>query len=140
MRELRRVHAQRFEDQHVLEGVGEVILAADDVADAQVGVVGAGRHVIGRQRVAAQQGEVFDVGGGFRLLSVDQIGEGDSLARFAGHSVAHHERFAGGGAAVAFFPREFAHRRMGEPVALHVVFLFGLYFQRREVAIGQALG
>ena len=41
MRELRRFHTGRLEDQDVLEGVGEVVLPADDVADAQVRIVGA---------------------------------------------------------------------------------------------------
>ncbi len=70
MRELRQGGVRRlcgFEDQDVLEGVGEMILAADDVADVEIDVVGAGRHVIGRDAVAAEQREVFDVGGGFGL-------------------------------------------------------------------------
>ena len=82
-----------------------MILAADDMADAQIRVVRAGRHMISRQTVAAEQREVFDVGGGFRLLSVDQIGECHRIARFARHTIAHHKRFAGRGAPVAFFAR-----------------------------------
>ena len=52
-----------------------MILAANDVADAQVGIVGAGGQVIGRHAVAAQQREVLDIGSGFRLLAVDRVGE-----------------------------------------------------------------
>ena len=51
MRELRRREAGGFEDQHVLVGVRKMILAANDVADAQVGVVGARRQMIGRHAV-----------------------------------------------------------------------------------------
>ncbi len=68
MRELRRLDAEPFEDQQVLEGVGEVILAADDVADAEIGVVDARGEVVGRHAVRAQQGEVFDLVGQLGLL------------------------------------------------------------------------
>ena len=63
MGELRRGGTDAFKDEDVLEGVGEVVLAANDVGDAQVGVVDAGREVIGRVAVAAQEGEVFDLVG-----------------------------------------------------------------------------
>ena len=70
-----RFGAGGVEDQLVLEGVGEVLLAADDVRDAQVGVVGAVGQVIGGHAVAAQQGEILDIGVGFGLIAVDGIGE-----------------------------------------------------------------
>ena len=47
MGELGRRRAETFEDEQVLEGVGEVILAADDVGDAEIGIVGAGGQVVG---------------------------------------------------------------------------------------------
>src|ERR1035441_8778205 len=56
--ELRRGGAGGFEDEHMLEGVGEMVLAADDVADAQVGVVGAGGQVVGGHAVAAHEREI----------------------------------------------------------------------------------
>ena len=102
MGEFRRLDAEGFEDQDVFEGVGEVVLAADDVADAQVGVVGAGGQVIGRPAVGAEQGEVLDIGGGLGLGAVDEVGEGDFGAGFAGDSVADDKGLAGSGAAVAF--------------------------------------
>src|ERR1700722_3351754 len=37
MREMRRGSAQAFKNEQVLEGVGQVILAANDVADAEIG-------------------------------------------------------------------------------------------------------
>ena len=66
-----------LEDQDVLEGVGEVVLAADDVADAQIHVVGAGCQVVGGHAIAAQEGEILDIGGGFGLLAVDRVVETD---------------------------------------------------------------
>ncbi len=51
MGELGRRDAEGLEDQQVLEGVGEVILAADDVADAEIGVVDAGGQVVGGHAV-----------------------------------------------------------------------------------------
>ena len=45
------VGAEALEDEQVLEGVGEVILAANDVADAQIGVVDAGGEMIGGHSV-----------------------------------------------------------------------------------------
>ncbi len=51
MGELGRRRAEGFEDEQVLEGVGQVILAADDVADAEIGVVGAGGEVVGGDSV-----------------------------------------------------------------------------------------
>ena len=90
MRELRRLDAERLENQHVLEGVGQMILAANDVADAQIGIVGAGGHVIGRHAVAAQQREIFDIG---RRLSLagrrpDRV-NATSAASLARHPEAH---------------------------------------------------
>src|SRR5438270_3999136 len=41
VRELRRSVPCGLEDEHVLEGVAEMVLTADDVSDAQLGVVGA---------------------------------------------------------------------------------------------------
>ncbi len=81
MRELGRVASERLEDQQVLEGVGQVILAADDVADAQIGVVDARGEVIGGHAVTAQQGEVFDLVGEFGLLAVDAIVEVQGAVR-----------------------------------------------------------
>ncbi len=51
MGELRRRDAEGFEDEQMLEGVGEVILAANDVADAEIGVVDAGGEMVGGKTV-----------------------------------------------------------------------------------------
>jgi hypothetical protein len=47
----------------VLEGVGEMILAADDVGDEQIGVVNAGGEMVGGKSVRAQKSEIFDLVG-----------------------------------------------------------------------------
>ena len=92
--------AEALEDEQVLEGVGEVILAADDVADAEIGVVGAGGEVVGRHAVRAQQGEVFDLVGELWLRAVDAIDKSQHAALAARHAIAQRERLARGGAAV----------------------------------------
>ncbi len=102
MRELRRRVAGGFENQHVLVGVRKMILAANDVADAQVGIVGAGGQVIGRHPIGAQQGEVFNVGACFDLLAVNGIGEANHVAGIARHAKTESERFSGSGPAIAF--------------------------------------
>jgi len=51
MRKPRRRRSQPFENQQMLERVGQVILPADDVRDAQIGIVYARRQVIGRHAV-----------------------------------------------------------------------------------------
>jgi len=63
VRELRHRCSGRFENQYVLVGIRKMVLATDDVADTQVGIVAAGGKVIGRHAVGAQEGEVFNVDG-----------------------------------------------------------------------------
>ena len=55
----------------MLEGVGQVILAADDVRNREIGVVSAGGEVVGGHPVRPQQGEVFHLVGQFGLLAID---------------------------------------------------------------------
>ena len=82
-----------------------MILAADDVADAEIGVVGARGEVIGGHAVRAQQGEVFDLVGELGLRAVDAIGEAQGTALAARDAIAEGEGLATGGAAVAGFSR-----------------------------------
>jgi hypothetical protein len=84
----------------MLEGVGEVILAADDVADAEIGVVDAGGKVISGKAIRTQQGEVFDLVGELGLFPIDAIGEAQGTILTAGDSIAEGERFSGISAAV----------------------------------------
>ncbi len=109
VRELGQGGAGSVEDQNVFEGVGEMVLAANDVSDAQVGVVGAGGEVISGHAVAAEEGEVFDVGGGFGLVAVNGVSETDFAVGLAGNAEAEGERLSGGGAAVALGLGEVAH-------------------------------
>ena len=109
MGELGRLDAKAFEDQQVLEGVGKVILAADDVADAEIGVVGAGGEVVGGHPVPqphrrrpvggdpgrTQQGEVFHLVGELGLLAVNAIDKAEGTAFTAGDAIAKGEGLAG---------------------------------------------
>ncbi len=140
MRELGRLDAEGLEDQQVLEGVGEVILAADDVADAQIGVVDAGGEMVGGHAVRAQQREVFHLVGELGLRAVDAIGKAQGAALAARNAIAEGERLAGSGAAVAFFARQFAHAGIEEPGALRGGLVAVARVGRGEVAIGKALG
>ncbi len=121
MRELRGCVAGGFEDQEVLEGVGEVLLTAHDVADAEVDVVGAGGEMVGGHAVAAEEREVFDVGGRFGLLAVDEVFDGDAVAGVARDAETDYEVFARGGAAVAFVAGNFALAGVEEPGAVRFV-------------------
>src|SRR5579864_1577453 len=105
MRELRRSEAGGFEDQYVFVGVRKMVLSANDVADAQVGVVGAGGQVIRGHTVGPQQGEVLDVGGGLYLLTIDGVGETNHLSALARHAKAQGKRLTRSGAAIAFLAR-----------------------------------
>ena len=51
MSELGRLCAESLEDEQVLEGICEVILAADDVSDAEISVVDARGQVVGGKAV-----------------------------------------------------------------------------------------
>ncbi len=119
MRELRRHGPKAFEDEQVFEGVGEVVLAANDVADRQVGVVHAGRQMISRVAVGTEQGKVFDFVGQLGLISVDGVGEAkgsfDTGFQAARDAVAECERLTRGGTAVALLAREIAHPGIEEP-------------------------
>src|SRR5258708_27110401 len=83
MGKLRWRAAGGFEDEDVFESVGEMILPADDVGNAQVGVVRTGSQMISRHAVGAQQREVFNVCRQLYLFAVDGVGETYRLAAFA---------------------------------------------------------
>ena len=72
-----RLDACRPENQNVFERVGQVILTANDVTNAQIGVVGAGSQVISGSAITAQEREVFDIVERFFLLAINQIGKFD---------------------------------------------------------------
>ena len=55
------VPAERLVDLRLARGIGEVIVAADDVGDAHVVVVDHDREHVGRRAVRAQQHEVVEV-------------------------------------------------------------------------------
>ena len=74
--------AQRPEQQHVLGRVGEVVLAADDVADAHGDVVDDHGEVVERRTVGADDDEVAAEAGGVDLdVSPDEVVEVDEPCR-----------------------------------------------------------
>ena len=95
-----------------------MILAANDVADAQVGVIRTGGQMIGWHSIAAQQREVFDLIRQLGLLAVHQVDKAQHAVLTARHAETQGERFTGGGAAVALFARELAHSRIEQPGSL----------------------
>ena len=118
-----------------------MILAANDVADAQVGIIGAGGQMIGRHAVAAQQGEILDLVGQFALLAIDGVGEAQDAVVSARHAEAQGKRLTGGGAAVALGAGKFAHAGIEEPRTLvrGAPDFRSPRVRGGEVAIGEAL-
>ena len=86
-----------------------MILPANDVSDFQIDIVGAGRQVIGGHAVAAEESEVFDIGGKFALRAVDFVVKLNFLGGVALDFEADDERLARGGAFVALLLGEGAH-------------------------------
>src|ERR1041385_1763108 len=72
-----------FEDQNMLEGIGEMVLSTDDMAYMKVDIVSTGCQVVSRHAIAAQQSEVFDIGSGFCLLAINRIGKLNVLPFFS---------------------------------------------------------
>ena len=72
-----------------------MFLAAQDMRDAEIGIVGAGGHVVGRHAGRAQQREILEVAGRLGHGAVDEIRHDDFGARLARHAETEDERFAG---------------------------------------------
>ena len=62
MREARRLALERLVEKHLLRRVRDVIVAANDVRDPHLHIVGNHREVVGGVTIGAQDDEVFDVG------------------------------------------------------------------------------
>src|SRR5580704_14610913 len=115
MRELGRRGAGGFEDQYMLEGVSQMILAADDMADAELDIIGAGSHVISGDTIAAQQRGVLDLSRGFRLVAIHVVMKLDAARGVAGDSETQYEGFAGVGAPLALLGRQLPHAGVEQP-------------------------
>jgi len=109
MSELGRRGAKGFEYEQMLEGVGEVILAANNVGDCEIGIVYARGKVIGGKAVRTKQSKVFDLVSQLGLFPVDAIGEAQDTILTAGDAIAEGELLACSGAAVGLFAGHFAH-------------------------------
>src|SRR5437879_2116829 len=115
MRELRRLGASAFENQHVLVSVREMVLSADDVADTEVDVVGTGGEVVGGHAVRTEEREVFDVVGGLGLVAIDRVSEMDLFACPPWNTEPEGEGLSRCGSAIAFGTGKFAHAGGEEP-------------------------
>ncbi len=77
MAECRRFGAKRLEQRDLHPGVGDVIVAADDMGDAHLDIVGDGRQRVEKRAILAHQhwiGERRKIDG---LLAAHDIGPGD---------------------------------------------------------------
>src|SRR5947209_19283014 len=87
-----------------------MFLSAQDMRDAEIGIIGARGHVICRHPCRAKQCEILEVTGRLGDRAVDEIRYNDFPARFAGHPEPQYEWLAGVGAAIALLTGEVAHR------------------------------
>ena len=69
----RRLGAQRLEQRDLHAGIGDMVVAADDVGDAHVDVVGDGRQRVEIGAVLAHQDRIGQRGEVDRLLAAHQI-------------------------------------------------------------------
>ena len=109
MRELRRLGTRRLKDQNVLERIRQVVLSANNMADIQVDIVGAGSHMIGRHPAASQQREILDIGRSFRLRSIHRVVENNFRASLPRHPESQHKRLARRRPPIAFLLRHLSH-------------------------------
>src|ERR1700760_3631170 len=102
MRKPRRLDAEAFEYQQVLERIREVILTADNVTDSEVGVVDARGEVVRRHAIRAQKGEVLHLVGELRLFPINCVAKTQrpdhAAIEAARHAIAQREWFTGSGA------------------------------------------
>src|ERR1700756_152339 len=136
MRKLRGREVRGFEDQYVLVGVREMVLAANNMADAQVGVVGTGCQVIGRHAIGAQEREVLNVGGSLHLLAINGVRETHDSSTLARHAIAQCEGLSRSSAAIAFLARKFPHAGIEQPGSLRSRSLTVSRVRGREIPIG----
>src|SRR6202140_5882096 len=138
MGKLRGREGGGFEDQYMLVGVREMVLAANDVADAQIRIVGAGGQVVGRHAIGAQEREVLNVSGGLHLLAINGIGETHDTSSLARPAIAQSEGLSRGGATIAFLARKFPHAGIEQPSPLRARSLTVARVRGREIPVGQA--
>ncbi len=81
-----------------------MILPANDVADAEIDVIGTRGEVVCGHAVGAQQREIFDVIGSLDLLAVDRVIEPNLLMSAPRNPETQRERLSGRCATVAFLP------------------------------------
>jgi hypothetical protein len=115
-----------------------MVLSANDVADAQIDIVGTRREVVSGHAIGTEQRKVFDIIGGFDLLAIDGVIEANLFAGTPRDTEAESERFSGGGAAIALGARKFAHSGIKEPGLIRAGFFAFACMSGGEVAVCQA--
>jgi hypothetical protein len=126
MRETRSEVTGGLKDEQMLEGIREVILAANNVADLQIDIIGAGCQMLRRHSDAPQQREIFDIRGQFGLIAVHFIVKRDFVGWLAPDLKANHKRFSGGRTSGALIIRQRSHLRIAKPWPGAVRLIFGL--------------
>src|SRR5664279_2092250 len=116
-----------------------MVLAANNVTDSKVDVVGTRGKVVRRHAVGTEEREVFDVVRGFDLLAVDGVIEADFFARATGNTEAEGEGLSGRSSPVAFVAGKLAHAGVEKPSLIGAVFLAVPGVGGGEVAVSQTL-
>jgi hypothetical protein len=139
--EHRRLPAAGLVEHRLPEGVGQVVVAADDVGDAHVVIVDHHRQHVGWGTVGAEQDEIVELLVGDGHLALDGVVDGHA-ARRLGRLDADHRLHAGRGLGrVAIAPAAVvAHRpalRLG--AGAHLLQLLGGAVAAVRLAGGQQL-
>ena len=137
MGEARRLAADRTVELDLAEGVGQVVVAANDMGDPHVDVVHHHREHVGRGAVGTQQDHVVELGVLDVDLALDQVGDpgGPRLGRLQPDHRRHAGRRVG---RVAVAPAAVIARRQAVRPLLRPHLLE--FLRARPAAIGLALG
>src|ERR1700678_1598991 len=115
-----------------------MVLPANNVADAQIDVVGARSEVVGGHAIGTEQRKILNVVGGFELFAVDGVMKANWLTATPRNPEAEREGFSGRGATVALGASEFAHPRIQQPGLTGAGFFAIAGMRRGKIAIRQA--
>ena len=128
-----------FKDQNMLESVGEMVLSADDVADAsdrhRPHRMPSDRSACRRERSKAKS----SMSAVALVCSPYTASVNATVSRFAGHAKAQSKRLASGSAAVAFFAGQFRMSALNSHVPCVPDFSAVSGMRGGEVAVGQCL-
>jgi hypothetical protein len=117
-----------------------MVLAAHNVRDPEIDVIGAGGEMVGRSAAASQKREILNVSGHLGLLAVDEIAKGDGFTGVARDAKTKDELLAERGATIALFAGDFALAGIKEPGSASMRFLRFLKIEGSEIAVSEAAG